>query len=94
MILISKIRMYILIYGLTFSWYLKTNVKMVPIFQNNSVYSNGVKEDVFTPEDSQAYNNYLVKNNADYYLSIRPGLNLTSYEPIKQFSDLIIYKRK
>lgn len=77
-----------------FSWYLQTNVKMVPIIQNNSMYANGVKEYIITPEDNEAYNNYLVKNNAYYYISIRPGLNLTSYEVVKQISDVTIYKRK
>ena len=45
-------------------------------------------------KDSKAFNSYLVNNNADYYLSIRKGLNLTSYVPIKQFGNLIIYKKK
>ena len=77
-----------------FSWYLKTNVKMVPIFKDNITYVNGVKNYTFTQSDSIAFNSYLVKNNADYYISIRKGLNLTSYVPIKQFDNLIIYKKK
>ncbi len=76
-----------------FSWYLKTNVKKVPIFKDNLTYENGVKNDTFSTEDSTAFNNYLVKNNAYYYLSIRQGLNLTSFVPIKQFGNLIIYKK-
>ncbi len=77
-----------------FSWYLKTNVKMVPIFKGNQTYSNGVKNDTFNNQDSMQFNNYLVNNNAYYYLSIRQGLNLTSYTPIKKFGNLIIYKKK
>ena len=77
-----------------FSWYLQTNVIMVPIFKDNATYSNGVKNETFSQEDSIAFNNYLVKNNAYYYLSIRQGLNLTSYIPIKHYSTLTIYKKK
>jgi 4-amino-4-deoxy-L-arabinose transferase-like glycosyltransferase len=77
-----------------FSWYLKTNVKKVPIFKDNQAYENGVKNETVSRDDSIAFNNYLVKNDAYYYLSIRQGLNLTSYVPIKQFGNLIIYKKK
>ena len=76
-----------------FSWYLKTNVKPVPIFHDNQSYLIGEVDFNFTQQDSNSYNNYLVTNNADYYISIRQGLNLTSYTPIKEFGDLIIYKR-
>ena len=72
----------------------KTNVKKVPIFKDNMTYENGVKNYTFTQSDSIAFNSYLVENNADYYLSIRKGLNLTSYVPIKQFGYLIVYKKK
>ncbi len=77
-----------------FSWYLKTNVKPVPIFKDNQTFTNGVKNSTFNQEDSNAYNNYLVTNNADYYFCLRPGLNLTSYTPIKQFGIVTIYIRK
>ena len=77
-----------------FSWYLKTNVKPVPIFKNNQTIMNGgVNNNIFNQEDSNQYNNYLLTNNADYYLCVRPGLNLTSYTPIKQFGIVIIYKK-
>lgn len=75
-----------------FSWYLKTNVKQVPVFKNNQTFIN-VNNNSFTQQDSNQFNNYLVTNNADYYLCIRQGLNLTSYTPIKQFGSVIIYKR-
>ena len=77
-----------------FSWYLKTNVKPVPIFKDNQTFTNGVKNSTFNQEDSNAYNNFLVTNNADYYFCLRPGLNLTSYTPIKQFGIVTIYIRK
>ena len=75
------------------SWYLQMNVKPVPGFKDNKVYSGGIDDNNFTQQDSNAYNSYLVENNVEYYLSIRQGLNLTSYKPIKQFGNLIIYKR-
>jgi 4-amino-4-deoxy-L-arabinose transferase-like glycosyltransferase len=77
-----------------FSLYMKTNVKKVPIFKDNNTYVSGVKNETFSPDDSITFNNYLVKNDAYYYLSIRQGLNLTSYVPIKQFGKLTIYKKK
>jgi len=77
-----------------FSWYLKIDVKPVPVFKGNESFLVGVIDFSFDQADSDKFNNYLVKNNADYYLSVRNGLNLTSYTPVKQFGDLIIYKRK
>ncbi len=77
-----------------FSWYLKTNVKPVPIFKNNqTIKDGGVTNNTFNQADSNQYNNYLLTNNADYYLCIRPGLNLTSYDPIKKFGIVTIYKK-
>ena len=75
------------------SWYLKMNVEPVFGFKDNKVYRGGLGDDNFTQQDSNAYNSYLVGNNAEYYLSVHQGLNLTSYKPIKQFGNLIIYQR-
>jgi hypothetical protein len=76
-----------------FGWYLKTNVDMMPVFMDGQIYTGGVKEFKVTLQDNMAYNNELNENNATYYFCIRKGLNLTSYKPIKQFGNLIIYKR-
>ena len=77
-----------------FSWYLKTNVKPVPIFKDNQVFKDGgVVNNTFNQNDSNAFNNYLVTNNAEYYFSVRPGLNLKSYKPIKRFGIVTIYER-
>jgi hypothetical protein len=76
-----------------FGWYLKTNVNMMPVFMEGQSYSGGVKEFKITPQDNIAYNKELNDNNASYYFCIRKGLNLTYYKPIKQFGNLIIYKR-
>lgn len=75
------------------SWYLKIDVKPVPGFKDNKVYYGGIKDNNFTLQDSNTYNDYLLKNDAEYYLSFHNGLNLTSYKPIKQFGYLIIYKK-
>lgn len=76
-----------------FGWYLQTNVKMMPVFKNNRTYYGGVKEFNLTAADNMVYNNELNNNKADYYFSIRPGLNLTNYTLIKQVKNLTIYKR-
>lgn len=77
-----------------FSWDLKTDVKPVPVFKGNNSFFVGVINFSFDQADSDKFNSYLVTHNADYYLSVRSGLNLTSYAPIKEFGDIIIYKRQ
>jgi hypothetical protein len=62
---------------------------MMPEFQNNQT---NINLNDYKP-DSEAINNFLVKNNAEYYFSITNGLNLSSYIPIEQFGKVIIYKR-
>jgi 4-amino-4-deoxy-L-arabinose transferase-like glycosyltransferase len=79
--------------GPNFSWYLKTNVKSVPVFHGNQTFLTGIINFSFDQLDSNKFNQYLESNNADYYFSVRQGLNLTSYYPIKQFGYLIIYKK-
>ncbi len=37
-----------------FSWYLKTNVKPVPVFKDNQTFPNGVKNATFNQADSDA----------------------------------------
>lgn len=76
-----------------FGWYLKTSVKMMPVFMNGQSYSGGVKEFNITSQDNIAYNKELDDNKADYYLCVRQGLNLTHYRLIKRFGNVIIYKR-
>jgi hypothetical protein len=74
------------------AWFLKTDIKIMPTFKNNQSYIGGVKNSTFTQQDSKAFNDYLVKNNADYYFCVF-NINLTSFRPIKQFGSLIIYQR-
>jgi 4-amino-4-deoxy-L-arabinose transferase-like glycosyltransferase len=74
------------------AWSLKTNVKIMPIFKNNQSYIGGIKNSTFSPQDSIAFNNFLVQNNADYYFCVQQ-INLTSYKPIKQFGNMIIYQK-
>ena len=76
-----------------FGWYLKTNVQIMPVFMDGQSYTGGVKKFDLTPQDNIAYNKELDANNASYYFCFRQGLNLTHYKPVKQFGDLIIYKR-
>ena len=76
-----------------FSWYLKTNVKMVPIFEAYQILPDGTRDYYVSQADNNAFNNYLVNNNADYFFCDISGVNLTSYKPIKEFGNVIIYKK-
>ena len=75
------------------AWHLKTDVKKMPIFQEGGVYYFGVKKYSVSPQDNAEYNKELESSKADYYICIRPELNLTSYKPVYRVDDLIIYKR-
>jgi len=77
-----------------FSWYINTNVKMVPIFEAYQILPDGTKKYSVNQADNNAFNNYLVTNNADFFFCDIPGLNLTSYTPIKEFGNIVIYKKK
>lgn len=74
-------------------WYLKMNVSKMPIFRDGDILYCGAKNYNFTEQDITAYNNELESHNADYYFSMRKGLNFTSYHPIKQIGLLILYQR-
>ena len=76
-----------------FSWYLKTNVKMVPIFEAYQILPDGTRDYYVSQADNNAFNNYLVSNNVDYFFCDISGVNLTSYRPIKEFGNMIIYKK-
>ena len=77
-----------------FSWYLKTNVKMVPIFEAHPTLPDEVRIYTVNQAVNNAFNQYLETNNADYFFCDIPGLNLTSYTPIKEFGNVTIYKKK
>ena len=73
------------------SWYLKMNVRTMPIFKGGQMYYTGTNHNS-SQQDSIAANSYLVSNNVYYCFSTLQKLNLTSYKPIKQFGNLIIYQ--
>ena len=77
-----------------FAWYLNTNVMKMPFFKDNQMFYYGVKDESISVQDNCAFNNYLDGNNVDYYFSVRKGLNLTHYNPIKHFGDVIIYEKE
>jgi hypothetical protein len=66
-----------------FSWYLNTKVKQAPLLNGTNT----------NPKNGIILNNYLVANNAEYYLSDSPGLHMSSYMLIKQFGNVTVYKR-
>ena len=74
-------------------WYLQMNVSKMPVFRHGEVLLCGAKDYNFTQQDMAAYNNELDSHHADYYFSMRKGLNLTNYHPIKQIGLSILYKK-
>jgi 4-amino-4-deoxy-L-arabinose transferase-like glycosyltransferase len=77
-----------------FAWYLQRDVGKMPIFRNNQTLFVGPKDYNFTKEDNIALNNELEKLSPDYYISAWKGRTFTSYEPIKRFGNVTIFKRK
>jgi 4-amino-4-deoxy-L-arabinose transferase-like glycosyltransferase len=76
-----------------FSWYLKMNVTAMPIFTEGGKCYSEIDGYKVTPQDNIEFNRELYANNADYYFSIRKGLNLTGYTPIKQFNNITLYEK-
>ena len=74
-------------------WYLKMNIGMMPTFKDGHVYYTGAKDYSSSQQDSIAADKYLVTNNAQYCFSSLQKPNLTSYKPVKQFGNVIIYQR-
>lgn len=75
------------------AWHLKTNIKRMPIFKDGAAYYYGVKNYGISPQDNIAFNQELELGKADYYICVRPELNITSYIPIIRVEDITIYKR-
>lgn len=76
-----------------FSWYLGMNITPMPIFKDGEEYYYEIGGYTVTPQDNIEFNRELNVSNADYYFSIRKGLNLTGYTSIKQFNNITLYKR-
>jgi len=76
-----------------FGWFLQTKVGKMPIFRNNQTLYVGANDYNFTEQDKLAFNNELEKNKPDYYISVWPEVNFTSYQPIQKFGTVIIYQR-
>lgn len=79
-------------YSAYFSWYLKMNVTPMPFFKDGKPQYYQPKE-YNADELSIIYDNELRKNDVDYYLSNKKGLNLTNYKPKKKFGFITIYER-
>lgn len=79
--------------GPYFSWYLRMNVKTMPVFMNGKRFGYQIKDYNITDKDLQNYDNELINNNASYYFSIRSGLNLTNYKLLREFGIISIYER-
>ena len=79
--------------GPFFSWYLKMNVKTMPVFMNGQTYYYQIKGYNLTDKDLWDYNNELISNNASYYFSIRSGLNLSNYKLLIRSGIISVYGR-
>jgi len=76
-----------------FAWYLRMDVKKMPIFKNNQTMYVGPKDYNFTREDNAAFDRELEKQRPDYYISAWKGMNFTSYVAIQRFGTVTIFKR-
>lgn len=76
-----------------FGWYLRTDVKPIPIFKDNQKFFDNVRDPHFSAEDNAAFNKELQNINADYYFCTWQEVNSTSYTLIKRFGTLAIYER-
>lgn len=74
-------------------WALQRNVSKMPQFHDNQAIYTGAKDYNLTAKDIWDYNHELDLNNADYYISITPGLTFVNYKPIKQSGRVILYQR-
>jgi 4-amino-4-deoxy-L-arabinose transferase-like glycosyltransferase len=76
-----------------FNWYLKTPIVPMPVFKDGKLYYYRLNNYKIDNNSNIQYNKILNENKVDYYFSDKKGLNLTSYEPIKQFGIITIYQR-
>ncbi len=75
------------------SWYLKMDIKKMPIFKGEDKFYSGIKDYNITRLDIKKYDQELKNSNATYYFGVRKKLNLTSFEPIKEFGVVVLYKK-
>lgn len=76
-----------------YSWYLRMNIHPMPICKDGKEYYFEIKYYSINSQDNAALNKKLMDNNVDYYFSIRKGVNLTGYKPVKQFEFITIYEK-
>ncbi|MCE7699570.1 MAG: hypothetical protein K8E24_012435 [Methanobacterium paludis] len=76
-----------------YSWYLRMDVNPMPIFEDGKIYDYELKSYSLDAQDNAAFNQKLDENNVYYYFSIRRGLNLTGYKPIKEFKYTTLYEK-
>jgi len=76
------------------------NLNLQPLIELAKYYEHKERNVIRALEIAEEAQNICSKlglresNNADYYFSIRQGLNLTSYTEIKKFGNVIIYEKK
>lgn len=75
------------------TWYLRTDIKKMPILKDNKEILARLKEINLSNEDFKAYDKKLSNNNAEYYFCVNAKLNLTLYKLINKFGDVYIYQK-
>lgn len=74
-------------------WSLQRNVSKMPQFRDNQTIYTSASDYNLTNQDIMDYNHELDLNQADYYISITPGLTFVNYRPIQQSGRVILYQR-
>ncbi|WP_429222379.1 glycosyltransferase family 39 protein [Methanobacterium oryzae] len=75
------------------TWYLKTDIKIMPILKDNKEIYSPLKNLNLDREDFKQYEHKLQTNNADYYFCVNTKVHLSSYKIINKFGDVYIYQK-
>lgn len=75
------------------TWYLRTDIKKMPILKDNNEIYAPLKNLSLDNDDFKQYENKLLTNNADYYFCVNTKLNLTSYKIIYNSGNVYIYQK-
>lgn len=75
------------------TWYLRTDIKKMPILKDNKEIYAPLKNLSLNNDDFKQYENKLFTNDADYYFCVNAKLNLTSYKIIYNSGNVYIYQK-
>lgn len=75
------------------TWYLKTDIKAMPILKDNEEIYARLRNINLNNDDYKQYEHKLQTNNAEYYFCVNTKVNLTYYKVINKFGDVYIYQK-